>query len=765
MLCVFWNGATAHAALNAVGAVDPANGFPAWVQDFNGTSIEPCLDQNGMCVLPGAGGAPGAPNFDPALGVAAPIFNGPAAGITPLNFPIELFYFLAQNLQDVGPTLTSKFVLSLALEGTFFPTVADGNQTTFIRINLKALHGLTPNSTYIVTHPYGSFTFQTDALGNNFPRVNGQTFRAEDGCVAPPCGTFVQLLPATNTNMGPFLRAEPPAPAILTSADGKAYIGNPLLAVEVTGSPTGNNFVQIDGPDIGGVGLSTVRSTFFNLSGKLGPLSVDKTSITYLPQRAAPIKTTSAPITVTNLDPLRAITMGAITITGANAADYTLTPGADLCSNTTLAAKGTCTFTIDFSGPPPDGTMLADITVPATITTTGVPATPIAISGFLKASGVIDSTPPTVVSTLPAVNAVDVPANHIITATFSEPVTSVTVTTFVLSTAGTPTVDGAVTLDAANKTATFRPATNLASNVTYTATITTGVTDIAGNALVQPFVLAFQTTLPDTTPPAVVANTPEVNAIGVRADQPITVTFNEPVDAATVNATSFFLSNGVTGTVSYDPATKTATFTPQPPLSFNQAYKVTITEDVTSLGKVPMAAPFSFSFVTNGAPGQPQLYSPQNGQTGIGSSVDLVWIKSKDPDGEPVTYHLTYCTNPAMFNCTPIDVASAPSLRNTLAGLGGYGAGMLLAGIAVAGGVRSRKKLFFFISVLLISGMMTVACHKSGSGGSTVSVDPATLMTKTVTGLSPGTRYFWKVVADDGNGAQIESDTWSFTTQ
>ncbi len=353
--------------------------------------------------------------------------------------------------------------------------------------------------------------------------------------------------------MGPFLRAEPPAPFIVNSADGKSYIGDPLIAVEVTGSPTGNNFVQIDGPDIGGTGLNTIRNTFFNLSGKLGPLSVDKTAITFLPQKPAPFKTTSGLITVTNLHTVNPLTIGVIAFAGANAADFTLTPGADLCSGKALAPAGTCTFSVDFSGPPPDGTMLADINIPATINTTGIPVTPIAVSGFLRASGVIDSTPPTITSTTPANNAVDVPANHIITATFSEPVTLVTATTFILSTAGTPTVDGTVTYDAASNTATFRPAANLTSNVTYSATITTGVTDIAGNALVNPVVLNFLTTLPDTTPPLVTSNTPTANAIGVRADQPITVTFNEPVDASTVNATSFFLSNGVTGTVAYDP--------------------------------------------------------------------------------------------------------------------------------------------------------------------------------------------------------------------
>jgi hypothetical protein len=757
LVCMLWGGATAHAALRAVGAVDLATGYPAWYQDFNGTSIEPCLDQNPMCVLP--------PEF--VLPAGALITPGPATGITALNFPIEAFYFLADNLQDVGPTLASKFVLRMALEGAFFPAVAPGAQTTFIRINLKALHGLTPNSTFVVTHPYGTFTFQTDALGNNAPRINGQSFRAQDGCAAPPCGLFDQLLPAPTTNMGPFLRAEPPAPFIVTSADGKAYIGNPLIAVEVTGSPTGNNFVQIDGPNIGGTGLNTIRNTFFTISGKLIPLSLDKTAITFLPQKPG-VVTTSALVTVSNLNPvaLGALTLGPIALAGANPTDYRLTPGADLCSNTALAAGAICTFSVDFIGAIPDGIKTADINVPATMTT-GVPPAAIAISGFLKVSGVIDSTPPTVTSTTPANNAVDVPANHIITATFSEPVTLVTATTFILSTSGTPTVDGTVTYDAVSRIATFSSTTNLTSKVTYTATITTGVTDIAGNALAQAFVLNFLTTLPDTTPPLVTSNTPTINAVGVRIDAPITVTFNEPVDAATVNATSFFLSGGVTGTVAYDPATKTATFIPQPPLAFNQAYKVTITEDVKSLGKVPMTAPFSWSFVTNGAPSQPQLYSPANGQTGIGSSVDLMWIKSKDIDGEPVTYHLSYCANPAMFGCTPVDVASAPSVRSTFASLGGYGAGIFLAGIAIAGGVRSRRKLFFFIAVLLISGMMASACHKksSSSDNSIVGVDPASLVTKTVTGLSPGTTYFWKVVADDGNGALIESDTWSFTTQ
>jgi hypothetical protein len=88
---------------------------------------------------------------------------------------------------------------------------------------------------------------------------------------------------------------------------------------------------------------------------------------------------------------------------------------------------------------------------------------------------------------------------------------------------------------------------------------------------------------------------------------------------------------------------------------------------------------------------------------------------------------------------------------------------MLLAGFAVMGGVRSRRKIFFLVAALLLSGMAVTACGKKSSESA---APTANLMTKNVTGLSPGTTYFWKVVADDGNGATTESaEIRSFSTQ
>ena len=155
--------------------------------------------------------------------------------------------------------------------------------------------------------------------------------------------------------------------------------------------------------------------------------------------------------------------------------------------------------------------------------------------------------------------------------------------------------------------------------------------------------------------------------------------------------------------------------------------------------------------------------------------VQFQWVKSKDADGEPVTYHLWYCTNPGFLGCNPVDIASAAtttatastasSLHNTLAGLGGYGAGMLLAGFAIVGGVKYRRKMFIFIAVLAITAMAAAACgKKTETVGVPIGVDPASLITHSASDLKSGSTYYWKVVADDGNGALIESETRTFTT-
>lgn len=102
-----------------------------------------------------------------------------------------------------------------------------------------------------------------------------------------------------------------------------------------------------------------------------------------------------------------------------------------------------------------------------------------------------DNTAPSVVSTTPADKAVGVAVNGAITVTFSEPVTGIDGTTFLVSANGAP-VAGQVTY--VGRTATFTPSSPLAAaGTTYTVTITTGVKDAAGNALASNYSWTFST--------------------------------------------------------------------------------------------------------------------------------------------------------------------------------------------------------------------------------------------------------------------------------
>ena len=96
---------------------------------------------------------------------------------------------------------------------------------------------------------------------------------------------------------------------------------------------------------------------------------------------------------------------------------------------------------------------------------------------------VLDTIAPTVSFTAPAANELNVPLNRKVSVAFSEVMNQSTITsaTFKLTGPGLTAVSGAVV--SVGTSATFTPAVALAANTSYTATITTGVKDLAGNAM------------------------------------------------------------------------------------------------------------------------------------------------------------------------------------------------------------------------------------------------------------------------------------------
>lgn len=101
----------------------------------------------------------------------------------------------------------------------------------------------------------------------------------------------------------------------------------------------------------------------------------------------------------------------------------------------------------------------------------------------------VDVTPPTVTLTVPADADLDVALNSAINATFSEAMAplSISTATFTLQEDGSPLgpiILGSIAYDLLTHVATLTPSVTLAASTTYVATLTTGVKDLAGNALV-----------------------------------------------------------------------------------------------------------------------------------------------------------------------------------------------------------------------------------------------------------------------------------------
>src|SRR5580658_7890342 len=107
-----------------------------------------------------------------------------------------------------------------------------------------------------------------------------------------------------------------------------------------------------------------------------------------------------------------------------------------------------------------------------------------------------DLTPSTVTSATPPTGTTGVCTNSVATATFSQAMNPATInpTTFTL-TAGTPpvAVAGVVTYNASSDTATFTPSSPLALSTLYTAKITTGAENLAGDPLASDYAWTFTT--------------------------------------------------------------------------------------------------------------------------------------------------------------------------------------------------------------------------------------------------------------------------------
>jgi Big-like domain-containing protein len=124
----------------------------------------------------------------------------------------------------------------------------------------------------------------------------------------------------------------------------------------------------------------------------------------------------------------------------------------------------------------------AAATTTAAVTKAGAAATAASATAFEKE-------PPKVLNTIPADGATQVPVSSLVSATFTEPMSSPTINenTFTIRRVDDESslIKGALSLSPDGRTAIFDPEQDFSPNTKYTAEINTGAKDLAGNELVS----------------------------------------------------------------------------------------------------------------------------------------------------------------------------------------------------------------------------------------------------------------------------------------
>jgi hypothetical protein len=116
---------------------------------------------------------------------------------------------------------------------------------------------------------------------------------------------------------------------------------------------------------------------------------------------------------------------------------------------------------------------------------------------------------------------------------------------------------------------------------------------------------------PDTTPPRVLSTTPADGSAGISAGTSPTVSFSEPMKAATITGSTFVLKDAsgasVPASVSYDTSAYVATLVPQGALQYGVRYTATVkggSGGITDVAGNALTADVSWSFTTEASPPQ-----------------------------------------------------------------------------------------------------------------------------------------------------------------
>jgi hypothetical protein len=162
----------------------------------------------------------------------------------------------------------------------------------------------------------------------------------------------------------------------------------------------------------------------------------------------------------------------------------------------------------------------------------------------------------------------------------------------------------------------------------------------------------------------------------------------------------------------------------------------------------------------NALPTAPVLGFPEAFKTDLAAPVDFTWGRASDLNGDPVTYqHCMWEVN-ERFNFNKCVATAAPGLSTSWRGGAFYALlvlllGCLLLAILIWLGLKKKPVLLYLLVIVILAGVvLALYAGRTKTSSETLA--------KTVSGLQSGKAYYWKVIAEDGKGGTVESETRRF---
>lgn len=344
-----------------------------------------------------------------------------------------------------------------------------------------------------------------------------------------------------------------------------------------------------------------------------------------------------------------------------------------------------------------------------------------------------DTTAPTVLSTINANGAVNVPINTQVGATFSEALNALTVTNanFILK-QGATVVPGVISYSGVN--ASFIPTNPLTINTLYAVTIkggVGGVADLAGNAMASDYVWSW-TTAPAAAviiPPTVLSTNPLDVAIGVCINKTINATFSAAMDPLSLTNINITLAPTATplatvaGLVTYDAVTHIASFNPTANLLATTGYTATIKGGVTGVKDiagnalvVDKVTSFTTGTATSCTPpvalGAASLFGGMGGNAGI-TNQGIFTVVNGDIGTTAASTLITgfHDTGGNLYTQTPLNIGTVNGTIYTATAPPGS-----VPGVIAAAGLLAANTAYINMSPAALPGGIDVSTLGGGAG-------------------------------------------------